>query len=77
MKGSPEVAEIIGGVATTVSAPKVQIEGQKPEAADPFAAVTPEKPKAVRSPKAKPVEVEMVAEDSQDDDLAKLLGLDL
>jgi hypothetical protein len=79
MKGSPEVADIIGGVATTGSAPAVQIEDPKAAAADPFTAVTaaPEKPKAVRATKAKPVEAELVADDSANDDLVALLGLDL
>jgi hypothetical protein len=80
MKGSPEVADIIGGVATTASAPPVQIEEAKPVAADPFASVAvvaePVKPRAVRVAKEKPVEVVM-AEDESLDDLAASLGISL
>ena len=77
-KVSPEVAEIIGGVAT--GEPAKQIEEKPVQAAvpDPFAATEPEKPKTVRAVKPKTekvVEVQETVEDSELAVLAAELGL--
>jgi hypothetical protein len=75
MKGSPEVADIIGGGTQTLVSPAVAAKPAAPVAPvalDPFAQViTPAEPtkvKPIRAPKEKPVEVAPV----EDDDLAAL-----